>query len=206
MVFNSRLVPKPLGKINRKELNTVFKGYINAYVETANEVGFMTPTIMFVFSEKGGDKQRVLFPYTLPSYTEKTLVEITRALLFRCPPSTHSLEMVMYTRFNPNFKELETHDIMFSGRDMAGSVIHSVFRCTKVNQQKANIQGRELKGMNTWIPQDTSVDTPFPRINDAFLDQITAVYSLSVSMEEYESLEEQDHQTYRYKWGINGDN
>lgn len=135
---------------------------------------------MFVLTENKVKDKPIAAPYTLSGYGDQELENITRSLVLKYPPELFSLELVMYARFKPDFRELTTHDIMFGARDADGATLHTVFQSQQIHKRKAIIkQKKTYPSLNTWVPRKaTKKKIPFTPMVDTYLNTIPLIYAL----------------------------
>lgn len=169
-------VPAPKGKFSREVLTKVITDYIYAYLETAMKLGQPVPTMMFVLHDnKAENPSPLVVPYTLNEYDLEALEGFTALLLEQYPIKDYSLEMVLYARFEADFRKKGEFNVMFGARDIGGASLHTSYRYTRYKAyEELTHQNGDRPYFDRWIQKS--------KIKDDFLNGALAQYFTLITM------------------------
>jgi hypothetical protein len=141
------------GIYTRLQLNRIFSDYIYAYLHTAKSALNVVPTLMFILSERDDETSApIAVPFNIANYELEPLEGFVSLVLEQYPPNIYQLEMVLYARFAPDYKEVEEHKIMFGARDIGGSTAHTVYRCPNKEGKLMTHHEMASENFDRWFP------------------------------------------------------
>ena len=108
--------------------------------------------------ESGTEELPVAVPFTISDYEIESLEGFVSLLVEQYPPAGFCLEMVMYTRFDPDFQSKEKYKIMFGAKDTSGAMVHTVYEYQQSRHgDKMTPYKLPIPNMKTWIPANPKV-------------------------------------------------
>lgn len=139
---------------------------------------------MFILHETGSEDQPVAVPFNIGDYDVESLEGFVSLLIEQYPPEFYAVEMVMYTRFDPDFQSRESFRIMFGAKDLAGAQMHTVYTYKQgINHDKMEHYKMPLNNFDEWIPADPS----HKGFEDKYLDAALSLYHTLVTFKALKS-------------------
>lgn len=169
------------GVFDRAKLNKIFVDYIYAYLYTAKQKEDVLPTMMFILSDNTDPGAIIAVPFNLPGYTQENIEGFVALLLEQYPEKDFQLEMVMYSRFDPDFLSSDKYKIMFGARDSSGAFVHSVyiFERTKGKQDNMTHYKMTTRGFDQWVQPEKD------QFEDKYLRDVLSTYLVLSSFRQY---------------------
>ncbi len=181
---NSKYAPTSPGLVSREKLSQIYNDYVESYEKLVAQTGTCIPTLFLIFSEKGEDNEEpIAYPVNMEVFESDEKIESILSFIANSfSPDKYNLEMIIYSQLAVDNDEVQS--LMFGGRDLTGTTIHTLFKVERAaTTGGTKLVRREIGGdsFHTWIPADKK-DLPFDRINDEFLKKISAHYAVASSM------------------------